>query len=433
MSYLTGLQCLRCNRIYPPEQLFQGCAGCTGQLASNLQAVYDYDAIARDFSVEKLAGRPLNMWRYHEFLPVDPQNIVTIDEGMTPLIHCRRLGRRLGLDRLFVKEESRNPTWSFKDRMASAAVSKAVEFGAPVITTSSSGNGGAATAAYAAQAGLPCVIFTTTQFPPNMLALMQVYGAMLVTVPTVQDRWHMVKQYVDQHGWYPVQNFLVPPIGANPYGIDGYKTIAYEVCEQLNWQAPDLFVVPVAGGDAYVGPWHGFTEFMELGITASRPRMIAAEVFGPLQQALERGLDHVEQVPGGKTVAVSTGATNSAYQSLKTVRDSGGSAELASDEEIMEMQILLAQTEGIYAEASSVLTLAVIKKMRDRGDIDREETVIALLTSSGLKDPDVTLPYVPSIPAIEPNAASLEAALRDAYHFTLPPQKQSPYAGSKER
>lgn len=420
MSYLTGLACLRCGRIYPPAQLFQGCADCSGERSSNLQPTYDYDAIARNFSLEALAERPLTMWRYHEFLPVDPENIVTIDEGMTPLIHCRRLGQELGLDRLFVKEESRNPTWSFKDRMASAAVSKAVEFGAPVITTSSSGNGGAATAAYAAQAGLPCVIFTTTQFPANMLSLMQVYGAMLVTVPTVQDRWHMVKQYVEEYGWYPVQNFLVPPIGANPYGIDGYKTLAYEVCEQLQWQAPDVFVVPVAGGDAYVGPWKGFTEFYELGFTKSRPRMIAAEVFGPLKQALDRDLDYVEPVPGGKTVAVSTGATNSAYQSLKTVRDSGGSAVVASDEEIMEMQILLAKTEGIYAEASSVLTLAVINKMRERQEIERAETVVALLTSSGLKDPDVTIPYVPSIPAIEANAESLEAALRDAYQFTIP-------------
>lgn len=425
MGYLTGLRCLRCERMYPAQQFFQGCEYCTGERCSNLQTVYDYQAIARNFSRDDLAGRPQTMWRYYEFLPVNPENIVTIGEGMTPLIHCRRLGRELGLERLYVKEESRNPTWSFKDRLASAAISKAVEFGAPVITTSSSGNGGAATAAYSAQAGLPCVIFTTTQFPANMLSLMQVYGAMLVTVPTMQDRWHLVKRYVDECGWYPVQNFLVPPIGANPYGIDGYKTIAYETCEQLDWQAPDVFVVPVASGDAFVGPWHGFSEFFDLGYVQTRPRMIAAEVFGPLQQALRRGLDHVEQVPGGKTVAVSTGATNSAYQSLRTVRDSGGSAVVAGDEEIMEMQTLLARTEGIYAEASSVLTLAVIKKMRECHEIDRNETVVALLTSSGLKDPEVTLPYVPSIPAIQPHPESLERALRETYQFTIPPAPTS--------
>lgn len=420
MSYLIGLKCLRCGRMYPAEPLFQGCANCQDWRHSNLQGVYDYEAIARTFDPARLAERPLTMWRYHEFLPVDPENIVTIGEGMTPLLHCKRLGRELGLSRLYVKEESRNPTWSFKDRMASAAVSKAVEFGAPVITTSSSGNGGAATAAYAAQAGLPCVIFTTTDFPPTMLSLMQVYGAMLVTVPTVEDRWHMVKHYVDERGWYPIQNFLVPPIGANPYGIDGYKTIAYEVCEQLDWQAPDVFVVPVAGGDAFVGPWKGFNEFCELGYVDGRPRMIAAEVFGPLRSALDRDLDYVEAVPGGKTVAVSTGATNSAYQSLKTIRDSGGTAVVASDEEIMAMQILLAESEGIYAEASSVLTLAVIKRMRDRQEIDEDEVVVALLTSSGIKDPAVTQPYVPAIPAIEATPESLEEALHEAYGFTTP-------------
>lgn len=420
MSYLLGLICLRCGRQYPAEQRFQGCDDCSGKMGSNVQGVYDYEAIGRRFSIEALAQRPLTMWRYREFLPVDPQNIVTIGEGMTPLHHCRRLGEELGLKQLYVKEESRNPTWSFKDRLASAAVSRAREVGAPVVTTSSSGNGGAATAAYAAQAGLPCVIFTTTQFPPEMLALMQVYGAMLVTVPTVQDRWHMVRHYVENHGWYPVQNFVVPPIGANPYGIDGYKTIAYEVCEQLQWQAPDVFVVPVASGDAFVGPWKGFSEFEEMGFVNTKPRMIAAEVFGPLQRALERGMDYVEEVPGGETVAVSTGATNSAYQSLKTVRESNGAAVVASDEEIMEMQTALAMTEGIYAEASSVLTLAVVKKMREAQQIDEDDVVVALLTSTGLKDPQLTRPYLPQIPDIEPSAAALEAALQEAYAFTVP-------------
>lgn len=421
MSYLVGLECLRCGKNYPPATLFQGCEDCQGEKSSNLQTVYDYESISKAFKPERLARRPLTMWRYHEFLPVDPANIVTIGEGMTPLLHCRRLGGKLGLNQLFIKEESRNPTWSFKDRMASAAISKAVEFGSPVITTSSSGNGGAATAAYSAKAGLPCVIFTTSQFPANMLSLMQVYGAMLVTVPTMQDRWHMVKYQVDHYSWYPVQNFLVPPIGANPYGIDGYKTLAYEVCEQLNWQAPDVFVVPVASGDAFVGPWHGFSEFASLGLVDSRPRMIAAEVFGPLKQALSRGLDHVEAVSGGKTVAVSTGATNSAYQSLKTIRESDGAAVVCSDEEIMEMQVLLAATEGVYAEASSVLTLAVVKKMRDEQLIGEDERVVALLTSSGLKDPDVTIPYVPKVPAVEPNSESLQAALLEAYQFNVPP------------
>lgn len=429
MSYLVGLTCLRCGRAYPPERLFQGCQVCEGKLASNLQTVYDYDAIRDHFRPEVLRERPLTMWRYREFLPVDPEHIVSLDEGMTPLFHCRRLGRELGLRHLYVKDESRNPTWSFKDRMASAAISKAVEFGASVITTSSSGNGGAATAAYAAQAGLPCVILTTTQFPLTMRVQMQVYGPMMVTVPTAPDRWKMVKRLVEELGWYPVQNFLEPPIGANPYGIDGYKTIAYEVCEQLGWRAPDHFVVPVASGDAYVGPWKGFNEFRDLGFVDTTPRMIAAEVFGPLKNALEKGLDYVEKVEGGPTVAVSVGGTNSAYQSLKTIWESGGTAVTADDEETMEMQQLLASTEGIYAEASSVITLAVIRKLREAGEIGENETVVALLTASGLKDPEVSQRFFTSIPAIEPTLTALEETLREVYDFRIP-LRRSGGAGS---
>lgn len=419
MSYLLGLECLRCGSSYPAQTLFSGCEACLGRERSNLQSVYDYSAIRSAFRRSDLAGRPQTMWRYREFLPVEAEHIVTMDEGMTPLIHCRRLGPEIGLSHLYVKDESRNPTWSFKDRMASTAVSKAVEFKAPVITTSSSGNGGAATAAYAAKAGIPCVIFTTSQFPLTMRISMQVYHAMLVTVPTFEDRWRMVQTYVEECNWYPVQGYLDPPIGANPYGIDGYKTIAYEICEQLDWQTPDVFVVPVAPGDAFVGPWKGFNEFYELGFVPNKPKMVAAEVFGPLKNALAKGLDHVEQVPGGKTVAISTGGTNSTYQSLKTIRESNGTAETATDDEIMEMQKRLAMTEGIYAEASSVLTLAVIKKMREAGQIAPDEVVVALLTSSGLKDPEVSLQMFPPIPVSAPNKEALETVLREVYHFDV--------------
>lgn len=165
MSFLLGLACLRCGTEYPVARMFDGCPRCTGERAANLTTRYDYERLAASVSREDLTGRPHTMWRYREFLPVDPENIVSLHEGWTPLIHWRRLGAQLGLPRLYVKDESRNATWSFKDRMASAAISMGVALGAGVIVTSSSGNGGAATAAYAARAGLPCVIFTTTPFP----------------------------------------------------------------------------------------------------------------------------------------------------------------------------------------------------------------------------------------------------------------------------
>jgi threonine synthase len=368
-----------------------------------------------------IAQRAHTMWRYRELLPPDPEHIVSIHEGWTPLVHCERLGRRLGFRKLYVKEESRNATWSFKDRMVSSAVSMARALGAQVVVTSSSGNGGAATAAYAARAGLPCVIFTTTQFPIAMRTQMHVYGPMLFTTPTALDRWNMTRWCVEELGWYPIQNFVEPPIGANPYGIDGYKTIAYETAEQLGWRTPDVFIVPVASGDAFVGPWNGFREVLHLGWAAGEsPRMIAAEVFGPLKRALQEGWDHVEKVEGGKTVSISVGGTNSAYQSLKTVRESNGLADVAPDEEVLEMQLLLARTEGIYAEASSVLTLAVAKRLLDRGDIGADDVVVSLLTATGLKDPEVTAGHLPAIPSVAPTLGDLERGLREHYGFAMP-------------
>jgi threonine synthase len=396
-------------------------------LAANLTTQYDYDRIAASLSPSAIAGRLHTMWRYKELLPADSKHIVSIHEGWTPLIHCERLGRLLGFNRLHVKEESRNATWSFKDRMVSSAVSMARALGAQVVVTSSSGNGGAATAAYAARAGLPCVIFTTTEFPVAMRTQMQVYGPMLFTTPTALDRWNMTRWCVEQLGWYPIQNFVEPPIGANPYGIDGYKTIAYETVEQFGWRMPDVFIVPVSAGDAFVGPWTGFREMQQLGWAAGElPRMVAAEVFGPLKKALEEGWDHVERVAGGKTVAISVGATNSAYQSLKTVRESNGCAETAADQELIEMQRLLARTEGIYAEASSVLTLAVAKKLRDRGDIGAHDVVVALLTATGLKDPEATAHSLPPVPSVEPTLSDLERGLWQHYRFKVPLMSPSP-------
>jgi threonine synthase len=431
MSYLLGLTCLRCNTEYPVGRMFQGCPRCTGDQCSNLTTGYDYERIAATTSRDTITTRPHTMWRYREFLPVDPEHIVSIHEGWTPLIHCQRLGAQLGLKHLYVKEESRNATWSFKDRMASSAVSMAVAMGAEVIVTSSSGNGGAATAAYAAKAGLPCVIFTTTQFPGAMRTQMQVYGPMLFTTPTARDRWEMTARCVNDLGWYPIQNFVEPPVGANPYGIDGYKTIGHEVCEQLGWRTPDVFVVPVASGDAFVGPWIGFNELLNLDwATGPKPRMIAAEVFGPLKQALASGWDHVEKVAGGKTVSVSVGGTNSAYQALKTVWDSQGLAETATDDEVMAMQMALARAEGIYAEASSVLTLAVVKKLRERGEVGADDTVVALLTGSGLKDPEVSVDYLPSIPAITPTLEDLERGLWE--HYGYRPRRFAARTGGNE-
>jgi len=250
--------------------------------------------------------------------------------------------------------------------------------------------------------------------------LMQSYGAKVVAVPTFRDRWKLQAACEEEFGWYSNHDFLYPQVGYDPYGQDAYKSIGFEICEQLGWRPPDKMVVPVGYGGSFFGCWKGFGEFFELGLIDRKPRMIAAEVFGPLKNALAKGLDHVEKAPGGSTVAFSVEVDISTYQALKVLLDSDGIAETASDEEIMEIQLELAATEGIYGEAAGVLTLAVVKKLRDEGKIDEDETVVALVTSGGLKDPATTQRVLPNVPVVQPNMDALRKGLAEAYDYILP-------------
>jgi threonine synthase len=421
MNYLTGLRCVRCGKEYPVEIRPRGCSEHRDKPA-NVTPVYDYGAIHKVFDRKQLASRPNTMWRYREYLPANPEDIVTMGEGMTPLIPVPRLGRSIGVPNLYVKNDTVNPTWSHKDRLASVVVSIAPRFRKRAVTASSSGNAGAALAAYAARAGMDCVIFTVAKFPQTMKTQMEVYGTKLIAVPTVQDRFKMVQALVDQFGWLSTADFNMPPIGSNPYGVDGYKTIGFEICEQLGWKAPDALVIPT-GNDVMWGAWKGFTEFFDAGYIDRLPRMIAAETFGPLKNALAKGLDYVETVKSWPTVSISAGVPYSSYQMLKALLDSKGDADTAEgNDAIMDMQFRLAALEGIYAEASSVQTLTVVKQLRQAGRIKEDELIVALLTSTGLKHPEITLERMAPIPEVKPELNAVLQALRDSYHFEVAPQ-----------
>jgi threonine synthase len=419
MSYVKGLRCLRCGKEYPPEVMLKGCTEHRDKPA-NLIPFYDYEAIYKIFDPHNLQDRPLTMWRYWEFLPANPEDIVTLGEGMTPLIPIPKLGKEIGVPNLLIKNESVNPTWTHKDRMATSAVSVAPQFNKKAITASSSGNAGAATAAFAARAGMDCVIFTTAESAPAMRTQMQAYGAKLIIMPTGSDRWKMVETLVDQYGWFTTADFSWPPIGSNPYGVDGYKSIGFEICEQLGWKVPDVMVVPACGGDAFYGTWKGFSDFHAAGYVDKTPRMIAAETFGPIRNALDKDLDYVEEIEEYETVAISVGAPYSTYMAMKAVIDSKGDAEaVTGNDAIMEMQFKLAELEGIYAEASSVQALTIVKQLRQKDRIEQDEVVVALLTSTGLKHPEITMEYLPEIPVIEPSLDALQSALMETYGYEI--------------
>lgn len=417
---VKGLRCLKCNKIYPAGQYFEGCPSCrTEKSVSNLTVVYDYAEIKRTMKKEMLSSRSRNLWRYWELLPVPPSHAVTLSEGMTPLSICNNLGEELGLSKLYIKDESRNPTWSFKDRLCSVAVSHAKTISAPAITAYSTGNHGAAAAAYAAKAGLPCIIFTLKSVPKTMKTLMLSYGAKVITCNTFEERWLLIKECVNHLGWYPVTGFTNPPAGSNYYGIEGYKTIAYEIAEDFCWEVPEIIVLPVCYADGLNGIWKGFKEFKELGFIDRLPKLVAVEPFGPLTNALEKGLDYVEEVPKSFTLAFSIAANISTFQGLQALKESNGTALTVSDQEIMEMQHKLAGLEGVYSEMSAVTSLVGAAKIRESGFARGDDRIVCLLTSTGLKDPESTFPHAPEIPVVNADLKELTAALNRYYGFNL--------------
>lgn len=274
--------------------LLRGCQACAERgMKSNFTVQLDLTHLAADASrsVDRLVEPgAAGIWRWRKLLPVAPQFQTSLGEGNTPLIRLERFGRRIGVANLYVKDESRNPTWSYKDRLCAAAISNALEFGAQVVTVSSTGNHGAATAAYAARAGLSCVVFTLASVPDVMKTLMQSYGARVVALEKPLDRWSLMEAMSERHGWYAVSGFQSPPLGSNPFGIEGYKTIAFETWTELGG-APDWMVVPTAHGDGLTGVWKGWHELYELGYVDTTPKMVAAELNASLEPALQSRAD----------------------------------------------------------------------------------------------------------------------------------------------
>lgn len=408
MSNASGLVCIRCARTFPLLAYARGCAHCAAEgVAANLTVDY---AARRTLHRDQLPVTPRSMWRYGALLPANTPAPVSLGEGGTPLVPLERLE----LGRLFLKDETRNPTWSFKDRLASSAITMARQLGARVICSSSSGNAGAAIAAYACRAGLPCVIVTYRGASGPMVAQMQSYGARLVTVPTSADRWRLLSAAVDAYGWYPASVYYGPAVGSNPFGIEGYKTIAYEIAEALDWRVPDWCVLPVCYGDALYGMWKGFEEMVRLGWTERVPRLVAAEVSGSLTEAVALGAE----MPGPRSTSSAAGsiaAPQGTHQAVVALRAANGMSLVVSDAEMLAWRTRVAQREGVFLEMSSAATFPAIEKLRAQGTIGDNDVVVALATAGGLKD--VEAGVVESPPFVDGDLAALARCLKDNYGF----------------
>ncbi|MGH8835613.1 MAG: pyridoxal-phosphate dependent enzyme [Actinomycetes bacterium] len=318
------------------------------------------------------------MWRWADLL-VPCGEPVSLGEGGTPLVRLAGTGLP---GRVLLKYEGANPTGSFKDRLASGAVSRARHRGATTVALASSGNAGISAAAYAASAGMTCVVISTPGLPEPTAAVLDALGARLILTDTSAARWTALRAGVERLGWYPLTNYLLPPIASHPAGVHAYRTIAYEIAESLGWQAPDWVVVPVSRGDGLFGIWAGFVDLRELGWTATVPRMLAVERFPSLSDALRRELEQPERVADdGPNQARSIGDRLATTMALLTLRHSGGSAVSCDDAQLWAAWRTLAAT-GIVLELASAAALHGAGQLAESGALSDESTVVLLGTAA---------------------------------------------------
>lgn len=383
-STLVGLRCLRCGTSSP----LPGSAGCDRCAAlgspAALTTVYDLDAAARVFDPATLAGRPWGPARYRELLPPGADR-VALAGGPTPLVPLERLAAHLGLRAVWLKDESRNATWSFKDRAAVAAAGSALVDGSAGLVVSSTGNAAAATAAFAAAAGLPAVVVVSVGVDPLMAGFVAAYGARMLAAPSKADRWTLMRHCIGEYGYFPNSNYTDPPVGNDPRAVDGYKVIAYEIWEQLGRRAPAVVATPIGYGDGV----HALVEaFRELDVVtgAGRPRMVCGEVYGSLAEALRDGRDVVERVAVDRpTVASSIATAQSTYRALRAIRASRGQVVQVDDDAILAAHRLLVRCEGVLAEAASAAGLAALQATVASGAVGPDDDVVLVNTSAGIK------------------------------------------------
>ncbi len=380
MTYLHGLRCRECGAEYPHEPLHV-CDQCFGPL----EVVYDYAAIGRAMTREVIESRPRNLWRYRELLPVTRDPVVGPYSGFTPLVRADRLAAALGVAELYVKDDSVNhPTFSYKDRVVSVSISKAIEFGFDTVSCASTGNLANSVSAHAARAGLNCFIFIPDNLEQGKIIGSAIYGPRTVAIHgNYDDVNRLCSEIADKYRWAFVN------INLRPYYTEGAKTYGFEIAEQLGWTLPKHIVVPTAGGTILPKIAKAFQELAQIGLVSGpMPKVYTAQAAGcaPVVRALHRGSDLIEPVkPDTIAKSIAIGNPADGYYVLKAVRESGGWGESVSDAEIVDAIRLLAHTEGIFTEPAGGTTVAVTKKLIEQGRIPRDESIVISVTGNGYK------------------------------------------------
>jgi len=400
LSYAVALRCRKCGREYPLEPL-NICDFCF----SPLEVTYDYTSIAKALSREKIVKGPPSMWRYRDLLPVD-DDVVDIGTGFTPLVKAPNLGQELGLEKLYIKNDCLNPTYSFKDRVVSVAITKAREFGFDTVACASTGNLAASVAAHAAKANMKSYVFVPFDVEPSKLIGISIYNPVLVTVKgSYDDVNRLCSQLAQRYNWGFIN------INLRPYYAEGSKTLGYEVAEQLGWLAPDCVVAPAASGLLFTRIWKSLDELSMLGlIQPVNTHMYVTQAAGssPIVNAFQAGTLQVHPVkPNTIARSIAVGNPADGYYALRVARQSGGGACAVTDEEVVEGMELLAESEGIFAETAGGVVIAGLRKLVTSGIIRRDELTVAFITGAGLKTQEVIAKRVRPI-VIQPTLESFE-------------------------
>ncbi|MFH1619404.1 MAG: threonine synthase [bacterium] len=408
MRKVKALQCIRCGKEHKISETNYTCLTCEG----NLQVVYDYNLIKKRLTYKSLEENPdKSIWRYLDILPVASiKNVPPVHVGWTPLYKAEKLGQNLGLSNLHIKDEGRNPSASFKDGASAVAVARALELKQKVITAASTGNAASSLACLTGSIDVKTVIFVPVTAPAPKIAQLLVFGAVVITVKgTYDDAFDLCVKASTEYGWYNRNT------GYNPFTREGKKTCSFEICEQMDWEAPDKVFVPVGDGNIISGIWKGFRDFNKLGIIEKLPQLVAvqAENSNAIKLALE-GDGEIRPV-SGKTVAdsISVSLPRDGAAAVQAIKESGGFAVSVTDQEIISAIPEVARGANVFPEPAAAASYAGLKKAVKAGQVKDGESVVLLITGSGLKDIDSAMKSVDKPWFIKPTMDELRKLISD--------------------
>lgn len=386
------LQCVRCGTRYDESQTYTTCLKC----GAPLDVKYDYQYIGERLNVHVLKTAPIRALKYLDFYPLlDLRKVVTLNEGGTPLYHCTRLGDRLGLKKLYVKFEGANPTGAFKDRGSMVELTKALELNSTSVCVASTGNMAASVSAYSAKAGLPCYVLVPEGTPAGKLSQTLSYGARVIQIRgTYDDAARLAAQLANEHNFYLAGDYA--------FRLEGQKSEAYEIIEQLDWKSPDEVFVPIGCGTNLSAIWKGFREFKMFDFVDSTPSMIGVQADGcaPVVNAFNSKSKTITPVEKPQTIssAIAAGNPLDGLKVLAALRESKGLVKSVSDAKTLEAQRMLAREESIFVEPSAATSLALLQDLIKSGKVSKDEVIVLVMTGAGLKDPKAALSVLPSPP-----------------------------------